>query len=104
MDHPSPFAHIKETAGNKRLDRLSAYSVWFMVGMLGAHRFYCGRTWTGLLMLAFTMLSAVAALTVSMEAGQAAAIAVTLWWAVDGVLILRWIPTAIEEGPSRPGR
>lgn len=95
----NPFAHVREHA-DKRPDRIGAYTVWFMVGILGAHRFHLGRPWTGLLMLAAALVSA-ALFFVSMKAGQAAAVALTVWWAVDGVLILKWVPAASER-PTRP--
>lgn len=36
-----------------------AYLLWFFLGMLGAHRFYLGRTGTGITILVLTIASSI---------------------------------------------
>ena len=57
-----------------------AYVLWFFLGTLGAHRMYLGRTGSGLLMLAMTVLS-------WLLTGGIGMIVVGLWALIDVFLI-----------------
>lgn len=75
---------------------ITAYILWLLLGVLGAHRFYLGRKNSGLLMgfagpmflslgLFFNLLPG---LGVSPFLVMSPFI---LWWVVDGVSIPRWL-------------
>lgn len=61
-----------------------AYVLWFFLGGLGIHRFYLGKTWTAVAMLALTVLGYF--LTVFMV-GLGLLTIVGIWWIVDAFLI-----------------
>jgi len=63
---------------------LVAYLLWFFLGYFGVHRFYLGRVWSGLAMLALFGLSS--ALTVLLV-GYAGLLLIGVWWVVDLLLI-----------------
>ena len=65
---------------------LAAYVLWFFLGYVGAHRFYLGRTLSGLLMLALAAVTLVLSL-VSFGILGFLWLLVGLWWLVDALLI-----------------
>lgn len=65
---------------------LAAYVLWFFLGYVGAHRFYLGRTLSGLLMLALAAVTLVLSL-VSFGILSFLWLLVGLWWLVDALLI-----------------
>ena len=67
-------------ASPRRKSLLLAYLLWLITGLIGGHRFYLGRLWTGLLMAALTIVG-IAALPLLAVAA--------LWWIVDIFLIPR---------------
>ena len=66
----------------------AAYLLWFFLGFLGAHRFYAGRTGSGVAMLLLWVVSF--ALTF-IAIGVFGFVALGLWWLVDGFLVAGWI-------------
>ena len=74
-----------------------AYLLWFLLGLLGVHRFYLGRAGTGAAMLILTLLGS---LTVAIFIGVPLFVAVGTWWLVDAFLIPGM---ARARGPA-PGR
>jgi TM2 domain-containing membrane protein YozV len=70
---------------------LIAYLLWFFAGYLGAHRFYLGRTISGLIMLVLFLLSCVGMLILVGFIGLAV---IGLWWLIDGFLIPGMISAA----------
>lgn len=61
-----------------------AYVLWFFLGGLGIHRFYLGRTGSGVGML---LLNLVGWLTVWIMIGGVFLFAWFIWWIVDAFLI-----------------
>ncbi len=57
-----------------------AYVLWWFLGFLGVHRFYLGRTKSGLIMLALTAAGAVLA---AVMVGIPLLMAVGVWWMLD---------------------
>ncbi|WP_084697885.1 TM2 domain-containing protein [Muricoccus aerilatus] len=68
---------------NKR-SALVAYLLWFFLGSFGAHRFYAGRTGSGIAQLVITLLSM---LMTFVLIGYAGLFVVALWVLVDAFLI-----------------
>ena len=68
---------------NKR-STLVAYLLWFFLGSFGAHRFYAGRTGSGIAQLVITLLSM---LMTFVLIGYAGLFVVALWVLVDAFLI-----------------
>ena len=75
---------------------LAAYVLWFFLGYVGAHRFYLGRTLSGLLMLALAAVTLVLSL-VSFGILGFLWLLVGLWWLVDALLI----PGIVADRNSR---
>lgn len=71
-----------------------AYALWVFLGMLGAHRFYTGRSGTGFAMLA---LFVVGLLTAAIGIGAFFILADGVWVLVDAFLIPGWIRTSNME-------
>lgn len=73
---------------------------WFLLGIFGAHRFYYGKTGSGLAMLGLFILALLNGLTRNSPpppfglnlttVGELAAVVLILWWLVDGFLIAQW--------------
>ncbi|WP_420342733.1 TM2 domain-containing protein [Paenirhodobacter sp.] len=76
--------YIEQRISNERRSALVAYLLWFFLGFFGAHRFYLGRWFSGLVMLAlFGIGSALAFILV----GYLPLALVALWWVIDALLI-----------------
>lgn len=88
-------AHRKSTG--------ASYLLWFFLGFLGAHRFYLGRTGTGIMQL-LMCLSVVGIIPLA------------FWWLIDGFMIPGMVrdenmktisamaPRAFHEGPQGQGQ
>jgi TM2 domain-containing membrane protein YozV len=65
---------------------LVAYLLWFFLGYIGAHRFYLGKTMSGLAMLA---LSAAILVLTLLSFGFLGFLwfVVAVWWFIDALLI-----------------
>ena len=61
-----------------------AYVLWFFLGGLGVHRFYIGRTGSGIAML---LILIVGWLTTVFVVGFALLVALGIWWIVDAFLL-----------------
>lgn len=63
---------------------LAAYVLWFFLGAFGVHRFYLGRTMSGVCMLLLTLMSIV---TMFILIGFVGYAILCVWWLVDALLI-----------------
>jgi TM2 domain-containing membrane protein YozV len=70
-------AHMMYDANKKSVG--ASYLLWFFLGYLGAHRFYLGRTGSGLVQLLLALFGWLPFLT-----GWALLL---VWWVVDAFLI-----------------
>lgn len=61
-----------------------AYVLWFFVGSIGVHRFYLGRTGSGIAMLVIFVLSVI---LMAVGVGFLGLIALAIWLLVDAFLI-----------------
>lgn len=61
-----------------------AYLLWFLLGGIGAHRFYAGRTGTG---IAYVALQVLAWITLGAGAGVFVFMVIGLWWLIDAFLL-----------------
>lgn len=65
-----------------------AYLLWFFLGTFGAHRFYCSRIGTGVMML---LLSAIGWALAIIVVGYVLIGLVFVWWLIDAFLLPGWI-------------
>lgn len=68
----------------KKKSKGVAYILWLLLGGIGAHRFYVGRTGTGLVYVAMQVIGW---FTAAAGAGALLFIAIGVWWAIDAFLI-----------------
>lgn len=79
---------IEQRVTNEAKSTGAAYLIWFFLGYLGVHRFYFGKTGSGIAMLILTVLGF---LTAVVFVGFVFLLAVGIWWLVDAFLIPGWV-------------
>jgi TM2 domain-containing membrane protein YozV len=79
---------------------LTAYALWFFMGLVGAHRIYCGRIMSGLAQLALAFVLLIAALALGRV--YIFAIPIVLWWLFDASQISAWVRTMNVEAATAP--
>ncbi|MEF0940212.1 TM2 domain-containing protein [Rhizobium sp. BR 362] len=75
---------IEQRVTNEAKSVGAAYLLWFFLGTLGAHRFYLGRTGSGVVQLILFVLGW---LTTFLIVGFALLAVLGIWWIVDAFLI-----------------
>lgn len=75
---------IEQRVTNEAKSVGAAYLIWFFLGGLGAHRFYLGRSGSGVAILLLTIVGLV---LLPVGVGAIALIAVGIWVLVDAFLI-----------------
>ena len=85
---------IEQRVTNDAKSPLLAYLLWVFVGGLGIHRFYLGKTGTGIAMLALAILGAV---TLPIGVGLILWAVLGIWMLVDLFLI----PGMVNEQRSQ---
>lgn len=66
----------------------AAYLLWLLLGLVGGHRFYAGRWFSGFIMASIFLLSWLLTL---IWIGWIGVVFVGFWWLVDGLLVGGWI-------------
>jgi len=78
------FMLIEQRVTNEAKSTGAAYLIWLFLGGLGGHRFYLGRTGSGIIML---LLSIVGWATLPIGIGAIPLIILGLWVLIDAFLI-----------------
>ncbi|MBL8573411.1 MAG: TM2 domain-containing protein [Hyphomicrobiaceae bacterium] len=73
---------------SKEKSMLVAYLLWFFLGGIGAHRFYCGKVASGLVQAGMMVFGV---LTMVLIIGLPLVIAAGLWALVDAAFVHRWV-------------
>ena len=94
---PSDAARLMQYDAAKK-SALIAYLLWFFLGGVGVHRFYLGRTGSGIAMAIISMLSWI---TVYIGIGFIGLAVIGLWWLVDAFLIPGIATRANQELATR---
>ncbi|WP_180900130.1 TM2 domain-containing protein [Martelella soudanensis] len=89
---------IEQRVTNSAKSPAAAYLLWFFVGWAGAHRFYLGRSGSGIAML---LLYVVGWLTTVFMIGFVMLGAWGIWWLVDLFLISGMIDAQKSEVRAR---
>ncbi|WP_244176652.1 TM2 domain-containing protein [Thioclava sediminum] len=85
---------IEQRIANDAKSPVVAYLLWFFLGMLGAHRFYLGKTGTGVAQLILCILGW---LTLVVYVGIFLLLALGVWVLVDAFLIPSIITQSREK-------
>ena len=75
---------IEQRVMNEAKSAGAAYLLWFFLGTLGAHRFYLGKTGSGVAQL---LLFVLGWLTLGIFVGGVLLIALGIWWIIDAFQI-----------------
>ncbi|MGV0819592.1 TM2 domain-containing protein [Martelella sp. AMO21009] len=89
---------IEQRVTNSAKSPAAAYLLWFFVGWAGAHRFYLGRSGTGIAML---LLNVVGWITAALVIGFLFLAIWGIWWLVDLFLISGMIDAQKNEIRAR---
>lgn len=80
--------YIEQYVSNEKKSLIVAYILWFFLGVFGAHRFYAGKTLTGVLMIVVLIISGLITLVTFGLAAAVTMLPITIWWLVDAVLVI----------------
>jgi TM2 domain-containing membrane protein YozV len=75
-------------ATNTGKSTTAAWLLWFFLGSVGAHRFYLGKTGSGIGMAGLFVGSCVLTLVLI---GLVGFVALGVWWIVDAFLMSGWL-------------
>jgi TM2 domain-containing membrane protein YozV len=75
---------VEQRVTNEAKSAGAAYLLWFFLGTLGAHRFYLGKTGSGVAQL---LLFVIGWLTFGIFVGVVLLIALGIWWIIDAFQI-----------------
>lgn len=78
----------------RKKDTVVAFLLWWFLGTLGGHRFYCNRPGSGAAMLVTTLLSIPLCY---LCVGFIGVFAVFIWWIVDAFSISAWVQQHNQE-------
>jgi hypothetical protein len=79
---------------------LTAYTVWFFMGMLGAHRIFCQHIYSGMAQLLLTFVLFLASLAFGYY--FLFAIPPLLWWLFDATQIPGWVKAQETRAATAP--
>ncbi len=97
MPEPAQKPTVTGVAGeNRKKSLLFAYFLWLVLGTLGAHRIYVGKTGTGLAILGLFTLSAIT-ISLGISIGVFLFVIVGLWLLWDFLLL----PGLVKEHANR---
>lgn len=79
---------LESEVKNRGKSMVVTYLLWYFLGLLGAHRFYMGRTGSAIaqLVLSITVIGL---------------IATSIWWIVDAFLAHQWVKDKNQEIESQ---
>ena len=60
-----------------------AYLLWFFMGLIGAHRFYLGRTGSGMIILVIALLSLISLFSGELAGGFSFLFILGIWDVID---------------------
>jgi len=89
---------IEQRVTNEAKSVGAAYLLWFFLGTLGAHRFYLGKTGSGVAQLILFVLGW---LTAFIFVGIVLLIALGIWWIIDAFLISGMVASQKEAVRQR---
>lgn len=72
----------------KEKNMIIAYALWWFLGLFGAHRFYNGRTGSGIAMLLISFVGIFTLIPLFITG---------IWWLVDAFLVHGWVNTYNDE-------
>ncbi|CAM3392887.1 TM2 domain-containing protein [Nosocomiicoccus ampullae] len=81
-------SYIENYVSNERKSLIIGYVLWFFLGIFGVHRFYVGKTITGLVMLILGLICGLLTLISFGTLSFLTMAPITIWWFIDAVLII----------------